>query len=190
MRTPLWPLGKEFRWFQRVVHTKLSIWRHDRSFNQFFWTVLAWSQKSKQFGAYSNFSRPIKRMHVCFRSCQQLSNITCKHYPSGETSFRRFLQGCHPTTSPSGHAHCCSQGCRQKPYVWSRPTSQRSSGVRRCRHRNSDICGRHSSLQPRPRVTAGKTSFGWGHQIHSNKPGKQQVCTLTPLFVICPTRLP
>ena len=53
MRTPLWPLGKEFRWFQRVVHTKLSIWRHDRSFNQIFWTVLAWSQKSKQFGAYS-----------------------------------------------------------------------------------------------------------------------------------------
>ena len=53
MRTPLWPLGKEFRWFQRVVHTELSIWRHDRSFNQFFWTVLAWSQKSKQFGAYS-----------------------------------------------------------------------------------------------------------------------------------------
>ena len=41
MRTPLWPLGKEFRRFQRVVHSKLSIWRHNRSFDQFFWAVLA-----------------------------------------------------------------------------------------------------------------------------------------------------
>ena len=39
MRTPLWPLGKEFRWFQRVVHSKLSIWRHNRSLDQFFWAV-------------------------------------------------------------------------------------------------------------------------------------------------------
>ena len=25
MRIPLWPLGKEFWWFQRLVHSKLSI---------------------------------------------------------------------------------------------------------------------------------------------------------------------
>ena len=104
MRTPLWPLGKEFRWFQRVVHTKLSIWRHDRCFNQFFWTVLAWSQKSKQFGAYSSFSGffisfwvvvdssivyfplfHMLRIWMPARACQSLFSLPSTTWPSTDS---------------------------------------------------------------------------------------------------------